>query len=65
MKTTGLELKRFYSDEAFWPEEASIDDWYLEVDGIETDPEDLDSIPDEAKASFQVSCFSKPIVTIG
>ena len=65
MKTTGLELKRFYKDEAFWPEGASIDDWYLEVEGVETDPDDLDTISDEAKVSFQVSCFSKPIVTIG
>lgn len=57
MKTTGLELKRFYKDEAFWPEGASIDDWYLEVEGVETDPDDLDTISDEAKVSIQGIVF--------
>jgi hypothetical protein len=57
MKTTGLELKRFYNDEAFWPEGAWIDEWHIEVGGTEVDPDDIETIPDEAKASFQGIVF--------
>ena len=57
MKTTGAELKRFYKDEAFWPEGAWIDDWYLEVEGTETDPDAIDTVPDEAKVIFQGTVF--------
>lgn len=57
MKTTGAELKRFYKDDSFWTKGASIDDWYLEIDGTEVDPDDIDTVPDEAKVSFQGTVF--------
>lgn len=53
-KTTGAELKRFYADKEFWPDNGDVyhDDEYITVDGADM-PEfwDIDQIPDSAKVT--------------
>lgn len=49
VKTTGAELKRFYFDNAYWPEGAWHEDEEIEVDGSPLS-EDLgiEDLPDDA-----------------
>ena len=49
VKTTGAEFKRFYFDDAYWPDGTWHEDEEIEVDGLPTS-EDLaiENIPDTA-----------------
>jgi hypothetical protein len=51
-KTTGAEIKRFYADPAFWPEDGGDtyhDDEEVRVDGVPLDPDKgIAEIPDTA-----------------
>jgi hypothetical protein len=49
-KTTGVELKAFYSDTTFWPEGVYHEDDEVIIDGVHrTDDQDIIDIPDEAR----------------
>lgn len=53
-KTTGSEIKKFYSDPAFWPDNAWHEDELLLVDGAELSPDsDISSIPDAALVTVE------------
>lgn len=55
IKTSGAELKRFYSDEVFWPENSDVyhDDETIFVDGRLLGPDDdIFEIPDSAKVTI-------------
>jgi hypothetical protein len=47
IKTTGLEFKEFYFDEAYWPEGWFHDDGEITIDGKEDTPID-ENIPDSS-----------------
>ena len=52
VKTTGAELKRFYADKEFWPDNGDVyhDDEYITVDGADmSESWDIYQIPDAAK----------------
>lgn len=49
-KTTGVEIKAFYSDPLFWPEGTYHEDDEVIIDGVHrTDDQDIATIPDEAE----------------
>jgi hypothetical protein len=49
-KTTGAELKAFYSDTTFWPEGAYHEDDEVIIDGVHrSDDQDIMDIPDESR----------------
>src|SRR5690349_3170348 len=55
-KTTGAEFKRFYNDEAFWPQDDGNtwhEDETLTVNGVEhQDGIDTDTLPDDATVTI-------------
>jgi len=50
-KTTGVEFKKFYSDETYWKEGVYHDDELVEVNGEEWN-EKFENIPDDAKVKI-------------
>jgi hypothetical protein len=54
VKTTGLEFKRFYFDEAYWKDIDYVDDDLIMVDGVEWDPDrEKEDIPNESKVVIE------------
>jgi hypothetical protein len=48
VKTTGVEWKRFYNDQEYWPKGRYHDEEVIYIDGVMPEEVDLDNIPDAA-----------------
>ncbi|UVN13408.1 hypothetical protein FBPa19_0019 [Pseudomonas phage vB_PaeP_FBPa19] len=46
IKTTGLELKAFWSDESVWPADSYVDGVHLKVNGQDDNSEDIEALND-------------------
>lgn len=57
MKTNVAEFRRFYADNSYWPEGSWIDDWYIEVDGKEIDPDDIDVASGTSTVTVQAQVY--------
>ncbi|GLF57956.1 hypothetical protein VNPA152081_18120 [Pseudomonas aeruginosa] len=57
IKTTGLELKAFWSDESVWPADSYVDGVHLKVNGQDDNSEDIEALNDADQVVLEDGYF--------